>query len=202
MKKFAAALSLAVLAGAAGASTITFQTGAGFESGLANSAAYQTDVSALVGAPTALASFDNINFSLSNSALEATVSFYVTAPTTFKFRAGVDFGGGGTMVLDGTGLDTHGNDMWWAGSYSDSSQYFAGSATLSAGAHTLSLYGFEGCCSGNMQAQYSTDFGDSYTSFSNTDSLPAVPEAQSFAMLLAGLGMVGALARRRSNKQA
>ena len=202
MKKFAAVLSLAVLAGAAGASTITFQKGAGFESGLADSAAYQSAVSALVGAPTSLSSFDNVNFSLSNSALEATVSFYLTAPTSFDFRAGVDFGGGGTMVLDGVGLDTHGNDMWWAGSYSNPSQFLAGSSTLSAGAHTLSLYGFEGCCSGNMQAQYSTDGGRSFTSFSTTDSLAAVPEAQSVAMMLAGLGLVATLARRRSNKQA
>jgi hypothetical protein len=202
MKKFAAAISLAAIAGAAGASGITFQTGSGFESNLADSAAYQSAVTALVGAPTALSSFDNVNFSLSDSAFEATVTFDVTAPTTFNFRAGVDLGGGGTMVLDGAALDTHSNNMWWDGSYSNPSQYFAGSATLGVGVHTLSLYGFEDCCSGNMQAQFSTDGGKSYTSFSSTDALPAVPEAQSFAMLLAGLGLVATVARRRSNKQA
>jgi hypothetical protein len=202
MKKFAAATSLAIVAGAAGASGLTYQTGSGFESNLADSAAYQSAVTALVGAPVSLSSFDSVNFSLSNSAFEATIKFDVTAPTTFNFRAGVDLGGGGTMVLDGTAMDTHGNDMWWAGSYSDSSQYFAGSATLGVGVHTLNIYGFEGCCSGNMQAQFSTDGGQTYTSFSSTDALPAVPEAQSFAMLLAGLGLVATVARRRSNKQA
>ncbi len=202
MKKFAAAISLAVVAGAASASGLTFQTGSGFQSNLADSAAYESAVTALVGAPVALSSFNDVNFSLSNSAFEATVTFDVTSPTTFNFRAGVDLGGGGTMVLDGTALDTHSNNMWWAGSYGDSSQYFAGSATLGVGVHTLSLYGFEDCCSGNMQAQYSTDGGASFTSFSSTDSLPAVPEAQSFAMLLAGLGLVATVARRRSNKQA
>jgi len=202
MKKFAAALSLAVVAGAAGASGITFQTGAGFESGLADSAAYQSAVTSFVGAPVVLSSFDNVNFSLSNSALEATITFYVSTPTAFDFRAGVDFGGGGTMVLDGTALDTHANNMWWAGSYSDPSQYFAGAATLGAGAHTLSLYGFEDCCSGSMQAQYSLDGGRTYTSFSSTDALPAVPETQSYAMLLAGLALVATVARRRAGKQA
>ena len=63
MKKFAAAVSLAVIAGAASASGITFQTGAGFESNLADAAAYESAVSALVGAPTSLvASFDNAEF--------------------------------------------------------------------------------------------------------------------------------------------
>ena len=202
MKKFAAALSLAVVAGAASASAITYQTGGTFESGLADSAAYVTAVTGMVGAPHAISSLDSFNFALSNTAFEATITFVATTAETFDFRAGVDLGGGGTMVLDGVALDTHGNNMWWAGSYSNPSQYFQGSAALGAGVHTLKLYGFEDCCSGAMQAQFSTNGGDSYTSFSNTDGLPAVPEAQSFAMLLAGLGMVGALARRRSNKQA
>ena len=202
MKKFAAAISLAVVAAAASASGITVQTGAGFESNLADSAAYQSAVSALVGAPSTLTSFNNASFALSNSAFEATITFDVTAPTTFDFRAGVDFGGGGTMVLDGAALDTNGNNMWWNNSYSDASQFLAGGANLSVGVHTLTLYGFEDCCSGNMQVQYSTNGGESYTSFGATDGLPAVPEAQSFAMLLAGLGLVATVARRRANKQA
>ncbi|MCK9688450.1 CCXG family PEP-CTERM protein [Scleromatobacter humisilvae] len=201
MKKFAAAVSLAVVAGAASASGITYQTGAGFEAGLADSAAYQSAVSGLVGAPVALASFDNASFALSNSAFEATIKFDVTSPETFDFRAGVDLGGGGTLVLDGTALDTKSNNMWWNYSYSDASQFLAGSANLSVGVHTLTIYGFEDCCSGNMQVQFSTD-GTKYTSFGATDGLPAIPEAQSFAMLLAGLGLVATLARRRSNTQA
>ena len=202
MKKFAAAVSLAVVAGAAGASGITYQTGGHFEANLADAAAYESAVSALVGAPTTIASFDDAQFHLSNTAFEATIKFDVTTPTTFDFRAGVDLGGGGTLVLDGTALDTHSNNMWWNYSYSDASQFLAGSAGLSAGEHTLTLYGFEDCCSGNMQVQYSTNGGASYTSFGTTDGLPAVPEAQSFAMLLAGLGLVATVARRRSNKQA
>jgi hypothetical protein len=203
MKKIAAAVSIALIAGAAGASGITVQTGSGFEFNLANAAAYQSDVSALVGAPVTLTSFDDAQFSLSNSAFQATITFDVGAPTSFDFRAGVDLGGGGALFLDGNALDSKGNGMWWAGSYSDASQFLAGSSTaLGVGVHTLTLYGFEDCCSGNMQVQYSTDGGANYTSFSATDTLPAVPEAQGFAMLLAGLGLVATLARRRSNKQA
>ncbi|MFL6696193.1 MAG: CCXG family PEP-CTERM protein [Vitreoscilla sp.] len=202
MKKFAAAVSLVIAAGAASASGITYQKGGSFESGLADSAAYQSDVSARVGAPIAISSLNDFNFALSNTAFEATIKFDVTTPTTFNFRAGVDLGGGGTLVLDGVALDTHSNNMWWAGSYSDSSQYFAGSSTLGVGVHTLSIYGFEDCCSGSMQAQFSTDGGRDYTSFAANDGLAAVPEAQNFAMLLAGLGLVATVSRRRANKQA
>jgi len=202
MKKFAAALSLAVVASAASASAITYQTGGSFESGLADSAAYVTAVTGMVGAPHTISSLGSFNFALSNTAFEATIKFDVNSPKTFNFRAGVDLGGGGTLVLDGTALDTRNTDMWWNYGYTNSAQYLKGSSALSAGQHTLSLYGFENCCSGSMQVQFSTNGGNTYTSFSNTDGLPAVPEAQSFAMLLAGLGLVGTLARRRADKQA
>ena len=196
MKKFATAVSLAIVAGAAGASGITYQTGGSFESDLADSAAYQTAVTSMVGAPVALSSFDNAQFHLSEEAFEATITFDVTSAGTFDFRAGVDLGGGGTLVLDGTALQTNGNNMWWNNSYADPSQFLAGGAALSVGVHTLSIYGFEDCCSGNMQVQFSKN-GGAYTSFSATDGMPAVPEAQTYAMLLAGLGLVATVARRR-----
>jgi hypothetical protein len=202
MKKFAAAVSLAILAGAAGASSIAIQTGNGYQSGLASADAYRTAVSAIVGAPTDLASYDNLALNLNGQGLEGTITFYVTSATSFDFRAGVDFGGGGALFLDGNALDFKGNDMWWAGNYGTASQFLAGAANLGIGAHTLQLYGFEDCCSGNGQVQFSVNGGQSYTSFGTNDGLPAVPEAQNFAMLLAGLGLVGSLARRRSNKQA
>ncbi len=202
MKNFAAALSLAIVAGAAGASGITIQTGNGYQSNLASADDYRTAVSAIVGAPTLLSSYNNLALNLNGQGLEGTITFYVASATSYDFRAGVDFGGGGALFLDGHALDFKGNDMWWAGGYGNASQFLAGAANLGAGAHTLQLYGFENCCSGNSQVQFSVNGGESYTSFASNDGLPAVPEAQNFAMLLAGLGLVGTLARRRSNKQA
>ena len=202
MKKFAAAVSLAIIAGAAGASGITIQTGTGYQANLATADDYRTAVSAIVGAPTVLSSYNDLALNLNGKGLEATIMFDVTSPTSFDFRAGVDFGGGGALFLDGNALDFKGNNMWWAGGYGDTSQFLAGAANLSTGVHTLQLYGFEDCCSGNGQVQFSVDGGHSYTSFGTNDGLPAVPEAQNFAMLLAGLGLVGTLARRRANKQA
>ena len=207
MKKFAAAFALAVIAGAASASTISYQTGTSFESGLADANAYRTAVSSAVAgtAVTSISSYDSLDLSsLRNFALASTITFYVTSPESFDFRAGVDFGGGGALFLDGNALNFKSTNMWWAGSYSDSSQFLASAAptTLSVGAHTVNLYGIEDCCSGNSQVQFSLDAGTTYTSFSTSDGLPAVPEAQSFAMLLAGLSLVATAARRRSNKQA
>ena len=202
MKKFAAAASLAIVAGAASASGIAIQTGDGYQSNLASADAYRTAVDAIVGAPTNLTSYDNLALNLNGKGLEATINFEVTSATSFDFRAGVDFGGGGALFLDGHALDFKGSNMWWGGSYGDASQFLAGSSNLGVGGHTLTLYGFEDCCSGNSQVQFSVNGGQSYTSFGSNDGLPAIPEAQNFAMLLAGLGLVGTLARRRANKQA
>ena len=41
-----------------------------------------------------------------------------------------------------------------------------------------------------------------YLDSANTFHVTAVPEPESYAMLLAGLGLMGAIARRRSNKSA
>ena len=202
MKKFAAAVSLAVVACAAGASGITLQTGNGYQSNLASAADYRTAVSAIVGAPTVLSSYDDLSLDANGKGVEATITFDVTSPASFDFRAGVDLGGGGALFLDGNALDFKGNNMWWAGSYADASQFLAGTANLGVGVHTLQLFGFEDCCSGNSQVQFSANGGQSFTSFGAVDGLPAIPEAQSFAMLLAGLGLVGTLARRRSAKKA
>ena len=202
MKKIAAAFALAIVAGAAGASGITIKTGQTFESGLANGDAYRTDVTNAVAGSAAVAVSDYSSLDLSslrNFALESTITFDVTSPESFDFRAGVDFGGGGALFLDGVLLDSKSTDMWWNYSYGDASQFLAGSSTsaLGVGVHTLSLYGFEGCCSGNSQVQFSTNGGQSFTSFSSTDGMPAVPEAQNAAMLLAGLGLLATLTRRR-----
>lgn len=90
--------------------------------------------------------------------------------------------------------------MWWNGSYSNPSQYFDITLNLSAGNHTLNIYGLEGCCDGGQQAQFKIGNG-SFTTFSTSDTLAPVPEPETFAMLLAGLGLVGFAARRKSAGQ-
>ncbi len=198
MKKFATAIALAVVAGAAGASTISIQTGTTFESNLGSAAAYESAVDAShLGAATTIASYNDLALSLKDASLKSTITFYLATPTTFDFRAGVDFGGGGALFVDNTSTFNGGN-MWWANSYGNTSQFLElDNVTLAAGDHTLTLYGFEDCCSGNTQLQYKASTAAGFTSFATNDTLPAVPEAQSFAMLLAGLGLVGTLARRR-----
>jgi hypothetical protein len=209
MKKLAAALSFGLVAGIASASTIEIQTGSYTGAApLGSASAYQSAVDAAVSAPgatnTFVSSYDNLPIAIDNGALKSTITFDVASTATFEFQAGVDFGYGGAIYLDGNAEGFKSNDMWWAGSYSNPTQYFGFTAeNLSAGVHTLTIYGMENCCSGNQQTQFKINDG-SFTSFSNTDGLTAaaVPEAQSVAMLLAGLGLIGTAARRRSNKQA
>jgi hypothetical protein len=209
MKKLAAALSFGLVAGIASASTIEIQTGSYTGAApLGSASAYQAAVDAAVGATgatdTFVSSYDNLPIAIDNGALKSTITFDVASSATFEFLAGVDFGNGGAIYLDGNAADFKGSNMWWAGSYSNPTQYFDITASnLSAGVHTLTIYGLEDCCSGNQQTQFKIGNG-SFTSFSNTDGLSAaaVPEAQSVAMLLAGLGLIGTVARRRSNKPA
>ena len=127
-----------------------------------------------------------------NLAYHDSVTFTVTGATegTWSFRIGVDFGYGGALLVDGQALQTQDHDMWWAGSYSNPSQYLAGSIFLSPGTHTLDVYGAENCCDGAIQGQYLEPGATNYSTF-------AAPEPATWATLLTGFAGLGVLAYRR-----
>ena len=131
------------------------------------------------------------------------INFGVSAADAgaWSFRSGVDFGKGGALFLDGVALDYKSSDLWWAGNYNSSSQFLAGSGTLAAGNHTLSIFGLEGCCDGGQQVQFKAG-SNNFTSFASTDGLvSAVPEPTTYAMLLIGLGLLGFTARRKREEK-
>jgi hypothetical protein len=85
--------------------------------------------------------------------------------------------------------------MWWAGSYSNTGGIFAvNNQALSAGNHTLTIYGLEGCCDGGQQVQYAVN-GGAFQSFNNSSLqlAAAVPEPETYAMLLGGLAWLARL---------
>lgn len=112
----------------------------------------------------------------------------------WAFRFGIDLGYGGTLLIDGVPAQTQTNDMWWAGSYGDPTQFLAGAANLAAGVHTIDIYGFEGCCDGGTQGQFLSPGAQGFNNFS------AAPEPASWAMMIVGLGLAGATLRRRAAK--
>lgn len=202
-----------VLFSNADASMITIDTGFSTAGSQIDAAAYKSLVDAAVASPSAgygtttVSIYDNIsNHSLfsggsyTDIAFKSTIDFHVSAANagTWQFRAGVDFGHGGAMFVDGVAsYDLKTNDMWWSGSYSDSSQYLSiNSLNLAAGDHTLNLYGFEGCCDGYQQAQFSYG-GNGFTTFSANDNLSPIPEPETYAMFLVGLSLLGFSARRK-----
>ncbi|RSZ55556.1 PEP-CTERM sorting domain-containing protein [Massilia atriviolacea] len=206
-----AAAALAV-GGSVCASTITIESASAKPSGLLSDAgAYQSAVNAALQGPTytktTVDSYNNITHASlfggsSNFALKSTINFGVTQATAglWQFRAGVDFGYGGALFLNDVALDVNSHDMWWAGQYNNASQYFNAAVNLGAGNHTLTIFGFEGCCDGGQQAQFMAP-GASFTSFSNTDKLiSAVPEPETYAMFLTGMAMMAFLARRRQRQ--
>ena len=194
----------------ANASTITLSTGYSNAGAQASAAAYQAVVDAAVATPgagygtTSIASYDNVtNGSLfgsgTNIAFKSVINFGVSAADAgaWSFRGGVDFGKGGALFLDGVALDFKSTDMWWAGNYNNNSQFLGGSSNLSAGNHTLSIFGLEGCCDGGQQVQFKSG-ANNFTSFASTDGLvSAVPEPSTYFMLLVGLGLLGFTARRK-----
>lgn len=209
MKKILSTLSFALIAFGAQASEIHYQTGNFTGSPtFASGSDYQAAVDAAVALSpvTTIASYDSVNPGLSsagNDAYKATVTFGVTTAGLWEFRSGVDFGLGGAMFLNGVSQTYRNTDMWWAGSYSNPSQYLSFSSVLAVGNYTLTIYGLEWCCSGAQQAQFKAAGSNAFVSFSNQDGLvSAVPEPESYALMLAGLGLVATIARRRKHKAA
>ncbi|MXS84332.1 CCXG family PEP-CTERM protein [Nitrosomonas oligotropha] len=206
------AISLALFGGA-NASSITIETGFSTAGPQIDAAAYQSIVDSAVAIPSmgyGIATppiYDNISNhglfaggSTTDIAFKSTVDFFVSPANAgaWQIRAGVDFGHGGAIFVDGLAYDFKTNDMWWNGSYSDSSQYLSiNTLNLATGYHTLNLYGLEGCCDGSQQAQFRIGGTGDFTTFSTNDSLSPVPEPETYTMLLAGLGLMGFVAHRR-----
>ena len=207
------ALALAIaVSGGANAAVITFQTGYSNAGVQATAQDYRSVVDAAVAASpygsTVLNNYDIVSnqslfgASASNIAFKSNISFGVASDASYSFRAGVDFGNGGAVFLDGQAVAVNSGEMWWAHSYVNTNSVFQVSGqALSAGNHTLTIYGLEGCCDGGQQVQYAVN-GGAYQSFSANTlmAVAAVPEPETYGMLLAGLGVVGVVARRRQRK--
>ena len=197
------------------ASTVTFAAAFSIAGPQSDAAAYRAAVDAALALPGATSAvvpqFNGLSNqavfggSMSDIAFRETVAFGVGAGQagSWGLRAGVDFGNGGAVFLDGVALAYKSNDMWWAGSYGDTTQSFQFAAVpIAAGNHTLQLFGLENCCDGGQQAQFSLN-GQSYTTFGANDGLAAaVPEPETYALMLAGLGAIGFVARRRTARSA
>ncbi len=134
------------------------------------------------GANQKLAYHDTVAFTLSGA-----------QAGTYNFRFGVDFGYGGTLLVDGVAQTTNTGNMWWGGNFNNSSGVLSTTISLGAGAHTIELYGYEDCCDGASAGQWSKGNG-AYQYFTSSSF---VPEPAAWALMLAGFGLGGAALRTR-----
>lgn len=134
---------------------------------------------AIFGSNTNIAFHDQVTFTV--SAAQAGI---------WSFRIGPDFGYGGTLLVDGAELQTQTKNLWWAGNITDPYNTLSGSLTLSAGTHTLNVYGFEDGNDGGTIGQFEAPGSSGFANF-------AVPEPASWALMLVGFGALGAAIRRR-----
>lgn len=118
--------------------------------------------------------------SSTNVAYKTTIRFILPHAGTMTIRAAGDWGFGAILLMDSMNLQsrwpsTEGAtdaDMWWAGVWTDSTQFLQGTITLSAGQHILEVYGMDGCCDGAGEIDF--NLGNGWQPFSNSDGLLSV----------------------------
>lgn len=87
----------------------------------------------------------------------------------WEFRYGADFGRGGHLYVAGQQLDAQWNDdLWWGGSFANTSQTLEGSIYLAPGWYRYEALGFEGCCDGPVGFQARAP-GGSWLDLSSTN---------------------------------
>jgi hypothetical protein len=210
-KSVSLVLAAALLAASASASVINYSSRASSTGPLASGIDYKNHIEGLTAvAPgagycdTALGSLSGITSqgvcggSNNNVAFHFQALFGVAANEagSWGFRAGVDFGRGGAMFLDGVLLDWDASDLWWAGNFNAGSEILAASGiNLNIGNHVLDIYGLEGCCDGSQTVQFQVGT-QQWTTFSVRDGQDSqVPLPATLALL-----GVGATALRLARK--
>lgn len=136
----------------------------------------------------------------SNIAFKFEVNFGINAAQAgaISLQIGPDFGKGGAVFLNGALLAAANGDRWWANDFGKANEIFSlHNLAISAGNHTLSVYGLEACCDGVQSARYRLAGDSSWTPFSTTDALRGVPEPYTAALVVAGLLAMGIAGRKR-----
>lgn len=194
------------------ASRVTFETATSLFASPngADAAWYRSSVEAALAQPGAhfasvplfdgLTSYGQFGGFNNNLAYRTTVQFVVTAAQagSWGLRVGGDFGYGAAVFLDGVALGVNNTAMDWSMGFASPTQtlQFA-SVAITAGLHTLILYGREDCCDGGEQGQFKRAGGD-WVTFGTSDGLASpVPAPQSWALMAAGLAGLSVRLRAR-----
>jgi hypothetical protein len=194
--KFGFALAVGLLAQAATASVITYETRAiDLSSGIAfdSSTDYRqswanqgTAVSTQV-----LPDFSGVKTPLDNYTFShLSIAFSTSVTTDWTLQLGVDAGYGGAIYLDGVLVESKPVDLWWVYDWANTSQLMTVvSQPLAAGNHVVEGYWAEICCNGGQAARFTADGSTWLTPVALANPVPLPPALWLFATALAGLGV-------------
>ena len=180
------AAAIAVAAFGANAATYTLPTGTGE---LANPASFSWSFDAIAADPAATMSFV-LNGYRSLDGFNSYPDFFTLNLNGSDIGTGTfNLGGGGFSAWGGTGTAVTSSTGWNGGTTTFSGVNLA----LNAGNNTITFsYLPVGYANNGGQG-----LGDEAWGISSATVTAAVPEPESYAMLLAGLGLMGTIARRR-----
>jgi len=114
----------------------------------------------------------------------------------WNMQFGIDYGFGGAMFVDGGLVDFRNTDMWWNGSFSNPTQILAGLVNLTAGSHSIELFGLEPCCDGATEGRY--QIGTQPFVIFTAEAAAPEPGTATMIALVAGLLVLRLLARRHA----
>lgn len=131
----------------------------------------------------------------SNLAYLTEFSFSFADTTNVDFRAGMDWGRGGAVIVDGNVESIRTDDIWWSYNWNNS-DVIETNLTLGGGSHMLQWIGFEGCCNGLSSIQFRVEGGNwqalSEANFSSYEGTPsAVPVPPVLALFALGFALMG-----------
>ena len=202
---------LSILAVASGASAQTFTNQAAWAAAAGATSYTETFETVPVAKDTVVAGFTQGGITYTGFAGTPTPNVFVTSPGYTNYGAGLNptttsilaaNGDEDILVSFASAVHAVGFDAYYNGLGPGTVDFFDGATLLGSiaynGPAVLGFAGYVGAGSSITSFRWTTTLGGQLNTGIDNVTVAAVPEPETYAMLLAGLGLLGFVARRRS----